>query len=246
MRRSYWPAKQGDQVSWARNLHTVISDESAGYGVPAALVTQLGQACTNAESAFQRANDPLTRTRPSVAALRHALDVVRVQARNIVSIIQGTAIVSDEMKIAVGITVRKTTRTPKPPPQSKPFIQLVKVDGRTATFELRQTRAKRGRPADVAGATVFLSQPTAAGAAPRASGDGWQFATNTTKTTFDLTFPPSETGDTYYVTAFWSNTRDESGPAADAVRVNLPAGEAMPAVAAASASAATASRRRAA
>ena len=54
--------------------------------------------------------------------------------------------------------------------------------------------------------------------------DEWKFAANTTRTTISIPFGPSATGDTVWITAFWSNSRDESGPAAAPVSVNLPAG----------------------
>jgi len=120
--------------------------------------------------------------------------------------------------------VRVTHGTPIPAPSQKPFIKTVGTDGRNGTFELRQNSTRRGKPKNVAGAMVFTYT------GPNAPQDinAWKFATATTKTTIELPFPPSATGDTVWVTAFWQNAKDESGPAANPVSVNLPAGGMLP------------------
>jgi hypothetical protein len=128
------------------------------------------------------------------------------------------------MKIDAGITVRKTHPSSTPAPSQKPFIKVVKTDGRTVTIELRQNASKRGKPVDVAGATIF----TATGAAAPVSGEDWKFLANTGKTVVEIPFAPSATGDTVHVTAFWNNAKDESGPAANVVSINLPAGGVLP------------------
>jgi hypothetical protein len=56
----------------------------------------------------------------------------------------------------------------------------------------------------------------------------WTFATSTTKTSFELPFGPSATGDTVWISAFGQNAKDESGPASMPTSVNLPAGGALP------------------
>ena len=92
------------------------------------------------------------------------------------------------------------------------------------TIELSQTKTKRGKPAKVAGAMIF----THTGATAPQSIDTWRFATATTRTTIEIPFGPSATGDTVWVTAFWNNSRDESGPAGTPVSINLPAGGVLP------------------
>ena len=54
--------------------------------------------------------------------------------------------------------------------------------------------------------------------------EGWQFSSIVTRTTVELPFPPSATGTTAYVTAFWTNSLGQSGPAAAPIKIELPAG----------------------
>ncbi|NBC11109.1 MAG: hypothetical protein GVY24_05150, partial [Planctomycetes bacterium] len=80
------------------------------------------------------------------------------------------------------------------------------------------------RPEGVAGATVF----THVGNEPPADTGAWQFATNTGSTVLNLNFEASAQSDTVWLTAFWFNTRKESGPAATPISVNLPAAQSVP------------------
>jgi hypothetical protein len=56
----------------------------------------------------------------------------------------------------------------------------------------------------------------------------WTFVSTTTSRTVTIPFPPSTTGDKVWITAMWANAKSETGPAAEPVSVNLPAGGALP------------------
>ena len=222
-RNSYMPATQADQYAWAVRLNNVLDTKAAAYGVPAATAALFSVVVGHLVAAYAAAGDPSTRTRGSVAAKNNAFAAMKAAAKGIVSIIQGTAGVTDQMKIDAGLTVRKTKPTPKPVPAAAPAITVTAVNGRTVTIQLRHGLSKRAKPANVASATIL----TSTGAAKPLSAGDFQFNQNTTLTTADVTFGPSETGDTVWITAFWSNNRGESGPAATPVSVSLPAGGAI-------------------
>lgn len=222
------PSKKAAQVIWAATFVNVVGNRTDQYGVPKDLMSQFTTINASLQAAWTVAQEPSTRTRGTVAAADNLLKSMRAAAKNLVSIIQGTPSVSDQMKIDAGLTVRKTTPSKKPSPSTSPFIQVNSVDGRTVTIELRQSKSKRGRPTQVAGATVLTYTGTEVPQDP----SEWRFATNTSKTTVSVPFGPSTTGDTVFITAFWIGTRGESGPAATPVSVNLPAGGVLPSEAA--------------
>ena len=56
------------------------------------------------------------------------------------------------------------------------------------------------------------------------------FVATTTDTTVQIAFPPSDNGDTVWITAMWVNAKSQTGPAATPVSVNLPAGGVLPQV----------------
>lgn len=225
-RDSYMPSKQADQVAWAQNFLTVVQGSLAAYGVSATLMTQFEALTNTLQEAWTAASNVSTRTRGNVAAKDDALRNMKAAARNLVSIIQGTPSVTDQMRLAAGVTVRSTGRTPTPVPAMYPWVGATGTgpDGRTLVVELRQDKSKRGRPAKVAGATIY----TATGPVAPTTADGWRVAANATKTTVAIPFPPSATGDTVWVTASWTNSLQQSGPAARPVSVNLPAGGELP------------------
>ena len=176
------------------------------------------------QAAWAVSSEDQTRTKGSVAATSNALAEMRAQARNLVSIIQGTPGVTDEMKIDAGLTVRKTTPTPRPSPTVAPYVEIVGTVGRTVTLRLGQSKARRGKPASAASATIF----THVGEAKPSEPGQWQYAKVTTLTSVELPFAPSETGGTVWITAFWTGTRGESGPNAQPISVELPAAGVAP------------------
>lgn len=220
---SYMPDKQADQVAWAAQFLGAVQANAPQYGVPATMVTAFSAIVGTMQEAWAAASNPATRTKGTVAAKDVAVKNMKTYARGMVSIVQGMPGVTDEMKITAGLTVRKTKPTPRPVPVQRPFVKVINVDGRTVRIELRQDAAKRGRPAGVASATVL----TASGITSPMTADGWIFGSTTTRTTVDVPFPPSETGDTVWITAYWSNTRGETGPGATPISINLPAGGQM-------------------
>ena len=128
------------------------------------------------------------------------------------------------MKIDAGITVRKTTPGNKPAPTQSPVVQVTSVDGRTVTARLRQDGERRAKPAGVQNALVF----SYTGENPPQDTNLWTFVMTTTKTTIQIPFGPSETGDKVWITAMWVNAKSETGAAAIPVSVNLPAGGTLP------------------
>lgn len=222
--RSYMPARQAEQVTWAQTFATVVGQDREAYGIPVDLMQQFIQTNNSLQGLWVAAVEPSTRTRGVVAAKNAALAEMKRQARNLVSIIQGTPTVTPQMKINAGVTIRDTHPTPVPPPQDAPVLQVKKVSGRTVTLTIRPDQARRGKPAGVAGATVFVYT----GPNPPEDNNDWKFIASVSRTTFNIPFGPSSTGDTAWITAFWTNAKNQSGPACEPIRVNLPAGGVLP------------------
>ncbi len=222
---SYMPAKQAEQVQWAATFMSVVGGQAAQYGVSAALMTEFDALNNTLQSAWSAAVEPSTRTKGTVAAKDAALREMKRAAKNLVSIIQGTPGVTEQMKVDAGLTVRKTHPSPKPAPTEQPLIQVKKVSGRNVTIELRQDAQRRAKPAAVTNALLF----TYAGETAPMDTNLGSFVTTTTSRTVTIPFPPSATGDRVWVTAMWANAKAETGPAADPpVFVDLPAGGVLP------------------
>jgi hypothetical protein len=223
-RDSYMPDKQADQVLWSQTFVNVVGAAAAAYGVSATLMTAFETINTTLQTAWTAAIEPSTRTKGVVAAKNDALKAMKAAAKNLVSIIQGTPTVTDQMKIDAGVKVRDTHRSPVPAPANAPIVKVKSTNGRTVTIELLQTASKRSKPAKVTGATVF----THTGPTAPIEKSQWEFFISTSKTTIEIPFGASETGDTVWITAFWHNSKDQSGPAAAPICVDLPRSAAAP------------------
>jgi|GEM_PF-1176093 len=226
--RDYIGDTDAKVLSFTANFGTLISDSPTVYGLSAPLATSYMDKQADYAAKLTAATDPLTRGKRTVFLKQEAKKELVALTRQYAQQINKMVTITNEQRQALGLTIADTHRTPVPVPQTSPFIQVKKQLGRTVTIELRQEANKRGRPSKVAGATIF----TFTGANPPTSADGWKFSTNTTKTTVEVPFGSSNMGDTVWITAFWNNSRDESGPAAWPVSLNLPASPALPSLAA--------------
>ena len=124
----------------------------------------------------------------AVSEKNDARTALKNSARLLATIIQGQATVTDAQKIELGLTVRSApSRIPRP--ADAPALDIVSVERRTVHLRLHDATdaSRRGKPAGVAGATLF----SFIGPTPPSNPNDWKFEGNTTRTTFDVTFPDS-------------------------------------------------------
>ena len=149
---------------------------------------------------------------------------MRKVAGRVSSVVQGQADVTSEMKVLLGLTVRKVEPTPVGPPAWYPSVAVMAAYLWTLRVFLRNGEdTGRARPAGVAGAYVWYcvseAQP-----GPEAE---WVFAGYYTKTTLDLNLPETTPGGaTVWVSACWYSTRAANGPRSPSVAANIPGGSA--------------------
>lgn len=216
------PKTVAGKVDWLHNFATVIARSPEAAGLTAEQVDLFTSLDTSLQTTWALSENEATRTKITIHNRDLALRAALTSARKLVSIVKG-ADVTDALKIELGITL-PSNPTPKPAPETAPFIQVVSISGRTVKLQLRTTQAQRGKPANVTGASVFLH----IGPNPPGPDTPWSFAANVTKTNVTLPFTPSETGDTAWLSAFWSNAKGQSGPACQPVKIYLPAADSVP------------------
>jgi len=223
-RRNFLPATDTGLEQFTGNFGRIISANAALFGLTDAQVEGYETLQQTFGVRLTAAVDPATRGKRSVflkdETRKELVSLTRKYAKQINNLVS----VTNDQRQELGITIASGSRTPVPVPGVRPFIEVIKVEGRTVTIDLRQSKTKRGKPTKVAGATVF----TYTGAIAPLTSDPWKFVTNTTKTLVEIPFGPSSMGETVWIAAFWSNSRDESGPASTPISVNLPAGGVLP------------------
>ena len=222
--RSFLPDTDAALLAWSLNLSNLITATPTTYGLVAGDATAYSALHTSYASALA-ACDPGQRSKSLVATKNAARAALKNSARLLAKRVEGTASVTDAQKIELGLNVRAMP-SPIPAPSNPPALDIVSVTGRTVRVRLHDAAdaSRRGKPAGVAGATVFSYVGAAAPTDPAA----WKFEGNTTRTTIDVVFPDTvAAGAVAWITAFWRNERDLSGPACAPISTNLQFGVPM-------------------
>ncbi len=209
-KRSFLPQDDAGLLAWSLNFSNRIATTPANYGLSAAQATLFAQLQEAYSEAYTTARDPITRTPPNIVAKNDAADALRENARLLAKVVEGTASVTDSMKSALGLTIRKSP-SPVPAPTTAPIIDISAVMGRTVKVRMHgEDASRRGRPRDVQGANVF----SFVGPTPDDDMGKWKFEGNTTKMMMDIEFAANlAPGSKVWITAFWYNTKAQPGPA---------------------------------
>ena len=156
---------------------------------------------TNADSAFRAATEEKGTQRGGLEAA----------IRTIAGKVQANASVTDAQKAALGVTVRKTTRTPVAVPTTTPTIQRIDTSTR-AILRLfivdATTPDSRAKPAGVQGCEI---REQVGGTAP-VDPNAMAFLAIETRMPYRADFEAMDIGKTVYFALRWLNTRGEPGP----------------------------------
>lgn len=221
MSRDYLPSNDAVLLSWSANFSAKITATPTAYGLVAAQATAYAALDTAFASALATATDPSTRTKATIAAKNTAKSPLKASARDLVKIIQAFPSLTNEQRIDLGITVRNNP-SPINPPEDPPVLEVVSALGRILKVKLHSIdSSRRGKPAGVAGASLF----SFVGSAPPADISMWTFEGSISKTTFDVEFAPTvAAGAQVWLTAFWYSPRAQSGPACTPISAYIAGG----------------------
>jgi hypothetical protein len=215
------PDRESELLTYSTNFKERIVAAPTLYGLTAEQATAYAADHDDYAETYQAANDPSTRTPAAVNLKNTAKKVLLTSLRNLSRIVQASPLVTDEQRIILGLPVRKTEPTPVNPPTEIPVLEIKARFGTTVTIKLHDGTGARGKPAGVAGATVF----SYVGANPPTEASGWKFEGNIARTTVDVDFPSNlAPGTTVYLTAFWYNAKGQSGPGCAPVSTTIAGG----------------------
>jgi hypothetical protein len=212
MSKDYIPATDDGLRSWAENFSEKITANPTSYGLDAAIAAEYAATVDEYVTALAAAQNPETRGGSTIFAKETVRGELVSKSRQIGQQVTRTITVTDQQRYDLGLTVRDDEPTSVPPPNQGPLMVLKGVTGRTVRVRLKDiTGERRGKPAGVAGATILSyvgeSQPESA--------SQWQFQGSTSRTTVNVEFPVTvPAGSKVWVSAFWFNSKLESGPIA--------------------------------
>jgi len=220
MAHDFIPRRDADFIQFSANFSAHINAAPAAFGLTPAMANDYAALNDTLHNAYVIATAPDTRTRPTIRAKNKARQHAERDLRRLARLIQATPGVSDAQKFDLGLTVRDTEPSPVPRPVERPRVSVELLYGSTVRIMLRgQDSTRRGKPQDVAGATVFSyvgeTPPTAPG-----NSSLWM-QTNTTRPRFVMTFQQVEPGAKVWIAACWFNPRQQAGPASQPVYTHV-------------------------
>lgn len=204
---SYIPATDSGFDAWADNFATLLTAGPTAYGEDAASALVVQTAYDNWAAAYLLTTNPATRT-PSAIADKDAERVnCDAATRPVAQRINARSSVTNTQRSDLGITIRKTTRTPVPPPATAPALILRSQIPGVAAVQIRDeaTPTTKAKPLGVIGVDLHVF----VGASPPASFEDYPLAKTTGKTPNSLGFSGAQSGETANVVARWTT---RSGP----------------------------------
>lgn len=207
----YIPSREPELLIWSQNLYDRLSVAPETYGVNADQVAPFATAQEAFAAAYAVTNNPVTRTRPAVEDKNTKKAAMILQARLLVSVLQGWPAMTDAKRDELRIPVRDTQPTPIGPPEEMPALRIAAVNGSVLDLEVRREDGETKRKPDGVRAVRLY---TFVGDDPPAQLTAWQFRGGSTKHNPQVTFEPEVVpGTKVWVTALWVNPTDQPGPA---------------------------------
>ena len=208
---SYIPAPDADLDNWANNFATLLTADPVQYGEDAASALVVQTAYDSWSAAYQLAIDPSTRTPATVADKDAERVSLEATVRPVALRINARSSVTNIQRAALGITIRKTTKTPVPPPTTAPVVTLRSQIPGLAEVQIRDetTPTSKAKPLGVIGVDIHVH----VGATPPASADAAPLAKTTGKTPNTLAFTGEQSGQNAYVYARWTTRSGPGGTA---------------------------------
>jgi hypothetical protein len=220
---NFLPDRDAELVTWSTNFLAGIQTMATSVGLTAGQATTYGTLHDNFVTSYNASASDATNSRSAIVTKNETKALLVANARLLAGIIQKFPGTTNTQRSELGLTVKDTAPSPVPPPASAPALEVRSVSGTTCRIRLIDTAnpTRRGKPAGVAGASVF----SFVGATPPTALSAWTFEGNTTRTGVDVFFPDDTApGARVWLCAFWYNPRAQRGPTCAPVPANLPGG----------------------
>ncbi|MDR1284494.1 MAG: hypothetical protein LBK99_27335, partial [Opitutaceae bacterium] len=203
-----------------KNLTTYLLAHITAWGMSVALVDPLIAAQATWRTARTTAKNPATRTPVAIQAKKAARKTLEKQLRFVAAAyLARNPLVHDKDRVAMGITVRKTTRTPQPVPAKQPGMRITLVaPGRVQVSFFDLENHRRARAPFTSGVEMASALRETA---PLTDADFTRshFAT---RSPFTFDFDIADRGKTLWLRLRWENSRGKKGPWTDVYQVIIP------------------------
>ncbi|EIP96453.1 hypothetical protein OpiT1DRAFT_00868 [Opitutaceae bacterium TAV1] len=222
MSTDYIPRKDEDFHTWQINFFVELGSGTriTRLGIPQVRITALESLQGQWDDAFRLASQPGTRTPLTIEQKNHARDNYESFLRTLVrQHIANNEQTTDDDRVALGLPIHKTTRTPAPVPATYPDFTVDTGILRQLTIHFHEHGKKTSaKPPGVHGAEILYAllaaPPATLGELTRSGFD--------THSPFTLSFDENERGKHVYFCLRWENTRGQKGPWSPIVSAIIP------------------------
>lgn len=158
MQPSYIPAKLIDFANWFANFNSMLTAAPADFGLTAPDAVIVDAVYDPFLAAYNLVVDPATKTSVTVAQKDAARASAEAIVRPYAVLISLNPAVSPEDKVAIGVTLRSTGRTPVPAPTDAPVLSLLSAIPMTATLNYKIAgSSNKAKPAGSIGVEIKAS-----------------------------------------------------------------------------------------
>lgn len=162
MQTSYIPPGNDAYDAWFRNFSTLITANPTTYGLVTGDATAIAAQYTSWHAAYLLAQNPSTRTTPTVAAQAAARSTTVAFVRPYAITISRNPAVTNDAKTAVGVNLPNTARTPVPPPTTVPALALVSAIHfqQTIAYKDTSTPTTKAKPFGAIALELWIAKGT--------------------------------------------------------------------------------------
>lgn len=207
MQQPYIPAQDASFDLWSANFSTLITDDPTTYGLVSGDAVSIAAVVDPWHDAYVTAVNPATRTPAAIAAKDAARTACEAVVRPYAQQISRNPAVTNDDKIAVGVNLPNTARTPIPPPTTVPALSLVNSIHFQQTLAYRDTATptSKAKPPGAIGCDMRMTLSTAPATDPEAS----KPLTIATKSPVVVSFTSQDVGK---FATYWGRWSTRSGP----------------------------------
>lgn len=210
---SEWvPMRESELRDFSNQFAAAISADPTAYGLTLGDASDFEALNTAWVNAYTAATNSATRGDLTIQAKNDAKAAMLPQLRSLGMFIQNRPATTNEQRVMLGLTVPAVEPSPVPVPGSAPLIVVESKYNRSIDLRFKDVANpdNDGKPEGVIGLALF----SWVGATPPADLKDWKFEGNTTRVRATVTFPVDVPyASQVWFTAFWFNTKAQSGPA---------------------------------
>lgn len=217
----YIPNGDTEFNAWLINFMSVLSPRRAALGISEAEFTALTAARAAWDTAFNQHTQAQLNAATATQAKKGARENVEESLRATVRRLQTLPTLQDADRVALGITISSTTRTPAPAPVTRPVAQVDTGQRlrHTISFSDETTPNRRGKPEGVRGCEIWVK----VGDPAPADASQLSFLALDTASPYVAEYGGVDAGKTAHYMLRWVNTREEKGPWSQTVSATIPA-----------------------